>query len=45
MIQKGLKNECKDEKSKFINTLNYLYYCQKKEIDYNEIGNNIIKME
>ena len=45
MIQKGLKNECKDEKSKFINTLNYLYYCQKKEIDYNEIGNNSIKME
>ena len=45
MIQKGLKNECKDEKSKFINTLNYLYYCQKKEIYYNEISHNIIEME
>ena len=43
MISKGITNECKDEKSKIINTLNYLYYCQKKEIYYNEINPEDIK--
>ena len=43
MIDKGMQNECKDEKSKIINTLNYLYYCQKKEIYKNEINPEYLK--
>ena len=45
MIQKGLKKECKDEKSKLINTFNYLYYCQKKEINYEEIKDKVSEKE
>ena len=45
MIQKGLQNECKDEKSKYINTFNYLYYCQKKHINYDEINNKVSEEE
>ena len=43
MIKKGMDEECKDEKTKIINTLNYLYYCQKKEINYNEVDKKINK--
>ena len=45
MIKKGIEEECKDEKNKFINTLNYLYYCQKKEIYYNEVDQKIKKKD
>ena len=41
MVKKGLEKECKEEQSKFIYTLNYLYFCQKKDIHYNEIDNKI----
>lgn len=42
MIRKGNEKELKSKANKidsFLNTLNYLYYCQKKEIEYNEINN------
>ena len=41
MIIKGNEKELKSKENKidsFLNTLNYLYYCQKKEIEYNEIS-------
>ena len=42
MIQKGLEKEKKQRKN-LIDVLNYLYYCQKKDINYDEIKNKIDK--
>ena len=44
MIQKGLEKEKKQRKN-LIDVLNYLYYCQKKDINYDEIKNKINKEE
>ena len=40
MIKKGLEKEKKAQKN-LIDVLNYLYYCQKKDINYNEIETQI----
>ena len=47
MIRKGNEKELKSKANKidsFLNTLNYLYHCQKKEIEYNEMVETIIEM-
>ena len=43
MINKGIKDENKEDKPKTINTLSYLYYCQKKYIYENEVNHDDIK--
>lgn len=43
MINKGIKDEDKEDKPKIINTLSYLYYCQKKYIYENEVNHDDIK--
>ena len=45
MIKKGLSKKYQDEQSKFKYTLNYLYFCQKKEIYYDEIDNRKTEQE
>lgn len=42
MIKKGLEKEKKQRKN-LIDVLNYLYYCQKKDINYDEIYKEIDK--
>lgn len=42
MIKKGLEKEKKARKN-LIDVLNYLYYCQKKDINYDEIETEIDK--
>ena len=44
MIKKGLEKETKERKN-LIDVLNYLYYCQKKDINYNEIETQIEEKE
>ena len=40
MLQKGLKN--KEEKENILNALNYMYYCIKKDILYDEMNKKVI---
>ena len=43
MIKNGLNK--KNEKESIMNVLNYLYFCQKKDIDYKEIYSNTDKVD
>ena len=41
MIKEGMEKETANQENKNENTLNYLYYCQKKEIYYEEVNHSI----